>query len=233
MTYKNPYRKKSHLETKKTRKIIRLFSEDLTATTTSRLLKIERKTVNRWYNYLREIIYEKSKKTDEEIREWIIEIDESYFWARRVRWKRWRWASGKTKVLWLLKREGRVYVRIVPDCSAKTLLPIIRRKISVEDSKINTDYWKSYDGLVDLWYKKHYRVKHSKNEFARGTKHVNWIESFWSYCKRRLSKFNGIKQDFFLLYLKECERRFNCWLQNQDKYKQLLKLCRDFTSSRC
>lgn len=122
------------------------------------------KKINRRYNYLREIIYEESKKTDEEIRKWVIEVDESYFWARRVRWKRWRWASWKTKVLWLLKREGKVYVRIVPDCSAKTLIPIIRRKVSVEDSKINTDYWKSYDGLVDLWYEKHYRVKHSKKE---------------------------------------------------------------------
>lgn len=233
MTMKNPYRKNSHLRTWKTRQIMRLFCEDLTATTTSRLTWIERKTINRWYNYFREIIYEESKKTDEEIRRWVIEVDESYFWARRVRGKRWRGASWKTKVLWLLKREWKVYVRIVPDCSAKTLIPIIRRKVSVEDSKINKDYWKSYDGLVDLWYEKHYRVKHSNNEFARWTQHVNWIEIFWSYCKRRLAKFNGIKQEYFELYMKECERRFNCWLQKKDKYKQLLKLCRDFTSSRC
>lgn len=233
MTYKNPYKKNSHLSVRKTRKIVRLFCEDLTATTTSRLLWIERKTINRRYQYFRHIIYENSKTTDEEIRKWVIEIDESYFWARRVRGKRGRWASWKTKVLWLLKRKWKVFVRIVPDCSAKTLLPIIRNKISVENSKINTDYWKSYDGLVDLWYAKHYRVKHSKNEFARWPQHVNGIESFWSYCKRRLAKFNGIKQENYEKYLKECERRFNCWLQWENRYKQLLKLCKNFTSSNC
>jgi len=231
MTRKNPYRLRSRFGAGKTRKIIRLFSEDLTAYTTSRLLWIERNTINDWYKYFREIIYDQTLETDEEIRKWIIEIDESYFWARRVRGKRWRGAGGKTKVLGLLKREWKVYVRIVPDCSSKTLIPIIRGKISLEDSEVHTDYWKSYDGLVDLGYEKHYRVKHSKNEFARWRQHVNWIESFWSFCKRRMSKFNGIRKEYYELYLKECERRFNCWLQWHDKYKQLLKLCRNFTSS--
>jgi len=49
------------------------------------------------------------------------------------------------KVFGLLKRNGQVYTRIVPDCSAKSLLPIIRGKIDLEDSIINTDYWKTYD----------------------------------------------------------------------------------------
>ena len=233
MTYKNPYRKNSHLSVQKTRQIIRLFCEDLTASSTSRLLWIERKTINRRYMYFREVIYDHTLQ-DNEVRKWIIEIDESYFWARRVRWKRWRWAWKKVTVLWLLKRKWKVYARIVPDCSAQTLLPIIRGKVSIEDSIINTDYRKSYDWLVDLWAKKHHRVKHSNNEFARWSRHINWIESFRSYCKRRLSKFNGIKEEYYYLYIKECERRFNCWLQWKNKYKELMKICRIFTSSsRC
>jgi transposase-like protein len=36
----------------------------------------------------------------------------------------------------------------------------------------------------------HYRVFHSENEFVRGKSHVNGIESFWSFAKRRLNKFN-------------------------------------------
>jgi len=55
----------------------------------------------------------------------------------------------------------------------------------------------------------HYRVFHSENEFARGKNHVNGIECFWSFAKRRLAKFNGIKSDAFLLHLKESEFRFN------------------------
>lgn len=93
---------------------------------------------------------------------WIIELDESYFWPKRVRWKRWRWAWWKIKVFGLLKRRWRVYTHIVDDVTATTLLPIIRWKIGLE-SAVNTDWWHSYDWLVDLWYQKHYRVNHWEN----------------------------------------------------------------------
>ena len=64
----------------------------------------------------------------------------------------------------------------------------------------------------------------SCNEFAHGKSHVNGIESFWSYCKRRLSKFNGMNSDKFILHLKECEFRWNT--KNDDLYKILLKMIR-------
>ncbi len=48
MTDKNPYKKNSHLSVQKTRQIMKLFCEDLTASTTSKLLNIERKTIF-WY----------------------------------------------------------------------------------------------------------------------------------------------------------------------------------------
>lgn len=228
MTTKNPYRKSSHLSMWLTRKIIHYFSEDLTATKTSKLLGIERNTINSWYNYMRQAIYWDCLARDKEVRDWIIEIDESYFWPKRIRWKRWRWAGGKVKVLWLLKRQWKVFVQIVPDCSAKSLMPIIRWKIGV-DSTVNTDGRKAYDGLVDLWYEKHRRVHHGNNEFARGKQHINGIESFWSYTKRRLAKFNWVNNEKFALHLKECEFRFNCRLQNENMYKQLLKILRCFT----
>jgi transposase len=180
--------------------------------------------------YIREVISYYALQKDQEIRRWIIEVDESYFWPTRVRGKRWRWAGNKMKVLWLLKRKWNVYVQIVPDCSADSLLPIIRKKISNE-SEVNTDGRKAYDGLIDLWYEKHYRVHHWANEFVRWKKHVNGIESFRSYTKRRLSKFNGIKSERYSLYLKETEFRFNCWLQKENIYKQLLRILRRFTSN--
>lgn len=229
MTTKNPYRKNSHVNVKKTREIIRYFAEDLSATSTSRLTWINRNTINSWYNYIRDVIFEKSIKTDQEIWKGIIEIDESYFWPKRIRGKRWRWAWWKIRVLWLLKRQGKVYVQIVPDCSANSLIPIIRGKTEPWETEINTDGWKSYDWLIDLWYKKHYRVHHGDNEFVRGKKHINWIESFWSYCKRRLVKFNGIQKKKYILHLKETEYRFNTRLQHKEIYNELLKLLRDFT----
>ena len=86
----------------------------------------------------------------------------------------------------MFKRDGRVYTQIVKNCSANELLPILK------EFSEHSDCWKAYDGLVDYGTKAHYRVKHSKNEFANGKNHINGIENFWGYAKHRLSKFKGI-----------------------------------------
>ena len=195
----------------KIRKIINCFSMDLTATATSELLKLNRKTVNNYFTEFRELILEDSiQKHQKELG--IFELDESYFGAKRVRGKRGRGAAGKTPVFGVLKREGKVFVSIVPRCSREELLPIIQGKI-LEGSAIHTDGWKAYDGLILNGYT-HYRVFHHENEFVRGKSHVNGIESFWSFAKRRLAKFNGLTDEKFILHLKECECRFN--LRNEN-----------------
>ena len=63
-----------------------------------------------------------------------------------------------------------------------------------------TDWW--------MWgYDKHFRINKSRH-FAEKSVHINGIEAFWSFTKRRLAKFNGVKQNFEL-HLKECEWRYN------------------------
>ena len=116
-----------------------------------------------------------------------IELDESYFGARRVKGIRGRGAREKTVVFGLLKRGDKVYTQIVRNCSVAELLPIIESRTN-KDSTIFTDGFKSYDGLVDYGYKHHYmvlliRVKHSDNQFADGRNRINGIENFWGLCK--------------------------------------------------
>ena len=62
-------------------------------------------------------------------------------------------------------------------------MPVITRLIQRPRSNVYTDKWKRYDGLVLHGYK-HHRINHSK-EFARSHNHINGIESFWSYVKRK------------------------------------------------
>jgi len=45
----------------------------------------------------------------------------------------------------------KVYTQIVINCIAKELLPIIKWKVGIT-SIINSDWWKTYDWLVDLGY---------------------------------------------------------------------------------
>ncbi len=197
---------KAKLSRYKQEKIFEIFWQDLDATKASGILGINRNTINTWYNKFREAIVQIEENEIQE--KWVFELDESYFWPTRIKWKRWRWAWWKTIVFWLLKRDGKVYTQIIPDAKAQSIIPIIRGKIAIW-STINTDGWKAYDGLVDVWFEKHYRVHHWKNEFARWKQHINGIESFWSFTKRRLRKFNWVRKEKFYLHLKESEFRYN------------------------
>ncbi len=202
---KNKYLKRGRISDAKFREILRCFCLDLTATDSAILTKVSRNSINKIYAKLRQHILEYCTKYDASGGEF--ELDESYFGAKRVRGKRGRGAAGKTPVFGLLKRNGKVYVEIVNNCSKAQLMPIIQG-IILEGSTIHTDGWKAYDGLVLNGYT-HHRVFHSHNEFARGKCHVNGIESFWSFAKRRMAKFNGLTDENFYLHLKECEFRFN------------------------
>ena len=193
---KNRYIKRTHISESKFRQLLKLFCEDLTATQISKLMRIERKTVNRIIQLIRERIVELAEKescfsTGE------IEVDESYFGAKRVRGKRGRGAGGKTKVFGMKKRGDKVYTQVVNNCSAAELVPIIK-KLAPSDSIIYSDEWKAYDGLVNAGYKKHYRVTHSKDVFANGRAHVNGIENFWGIAKNRMVKMRGIKRRVFI-----------------------------------
>jgi len=218
---KNKYLNRSHITEGKFREILRCFALDITATNTAKLTGISRPTINKIFLLLRHKIASNYTIQDKTFGEF--ELDESYFGAKRVRGKRGRGAAGKTPVFGLLKRDGKVYVEIVKNCSREKLMPIIQGKI-LEGSTIHTDGWKAYDGLILNGYT-HHRVYHSHNEFARGKCHVNGIEGFWSFAKRRLSKFNGLSDKMFYLHLKECEFRFNH--RHEDLYVILLSKLRD------
>src|SRR5215212_3809413 len=218
----NPFYRRSRISAKKFRQLLRLFALDLTATDVAQLTGLTRKSVTTIFLRIRGRIAEECERQSP-LSSGQVEVDESYFGARRVRGKRGRGASGKTIVFGLLKRDEKVYTEIVPDCKKATLQAIIRGRVAPE-AVIHSDGWRGYDGLVDVGYSKHFRVEHGANEFARGTHHINGIESFWSYAKRRLQKFNGVPARTFHLHLKECQWRFNC--KSKNLYQELLRLLR-------
>jgi len=220
----NRYYRFAKINERKTRQIIRYFALDLTAQKTAVLTRLTRKSVNQIYLKIRNRVAEEAERASP-FADCQIEVDESYFGARRVRGKRGRGASGKTIVFGIYKRNGSVYTEIVPNVQRKTLQNIIRGKVSL-DSVIHSDGWRGYNGLVDVGYSKHLRVNHSDDVFAIGDIHINGIESFWSHAKRRLQKFNGVPPKTFYLHLKECEYRFNH--RNESLQLLLLKLMERF-----
>ena len=218
MTKINKYKNRSKITNAKFRQILKLFCVDLNASQIAELTSLNRNTVN---NYLKKFrlriagICETQSPYSGEV-----EVDESWFGARRVKGKRGRGAYGKTIVFGIFKRAGKVYTEIVPDCSKKTLQGVIRGRVELE-SVIHSDGWRGYNGLVDLGYAKHLRVDHGRDEFVRGRSHINGIEGFWGFAKSRLSRFRGMHKSTFYLHLKECEFRYNN--RNENMYELLLR----------
>ena len=203
---KNRYVRHAHISEVIFRKVLKLFCADIPALTAAGLAGLSVQSTQSLYDGLRLRIL---ALTLEEARPFAgeVEIDESYFGPRRVRGKRGRGAGGKTPVIGLLKRGGKVFTEIVENCSKQALMPIIRGQV-LSEATVYTDGWKSYDGLVLGGYK-HHRIHHHQNQFARGKNHVNGIESFWSFTKLRLAKLRGIRAEYFFLHLKESEWRWN------------------------
>lgn len=89
--------------------------------------------------------------------------------------------SGKTMVMGLVERQGKVRAFVVPDVTRATLHGRIREHVE-PGTVVYTDAWHSYKGLVDYV---HYVVNHDY-EYVNGHIHTNTIENFWSLLRRAL-----------------------------------------------
>ena len=143
---KNRYVRHAHISEVIFRKVLKLFCADIPARTAAGLAGLSVQSTQSLYDGLRLRILALAL---EEARPFAgeVEIDESYFGARRVRGKRGRGAGGKTPVIGLFKRGGKVFTEIVENCSKLALMPIIKGQV-LSESTVYTDGWKSYDGLV-------------------------------------------------------------------------------------
>jgi len=145
-----------------------------------------------------------------------VEVDETYLggaWKNLrgpQRWQRTHCGRGtsKTPVFGILCRGGLVWAQIVPDVQAQTLLPLLRRRVT-PGSIVCSDTWKSYTGVAAKGYV-HRLVAHGCGQYSdRRGGHINGLEGFWGYLKRRLAAKGGIRRERLSLYLAEYVWRFN------------------------
>jgi len=146
-----------------------------------------------------------------------LELDETYFGGTR-KGKRGRGAYNKAIIFGILERDGKVYVKVVPDVKAETLMAEIKTKTE-KGSVFYTDCFKSYKSLKR--YGKHCRIN-KEHAFAVGRNHINGIESFWAFAKERFHKYHGINRENYPLYLKEMEFRFNN--RNEDIFNLMFNI---------
>ena len=188
---KNKYAKRSRISEGKVRELVRYFAADLTALQAATLSGLNRNTVNRLYRGLRDtvlVVCEAQRPLFG-----VVEVDESFFGARRVKGRRGRGAYGIDRRLRHLRASRPSLHRDRPGLLEANPPGHHPRPGRPPQPSCNSDGWGGYDGLVDLGYG-HFRVDHSSDEFTKGAVHINGIEGFWGLAKVRLAKFKGRAQ---------------------------------------
>lgn len=145
-----------------------------------------------------------------------VEVDETYVGSRWRNWRAPRRRRGskpgrgtlKTPVFGILCRGGQVWAQVVPDLAVHTLFPLIGKHVR-RGSIVCTDALRLYTGIAAKGYV-HRLVQHELGEFrSRHGTHINGLEGFWGYVKRRLAAKGGIRRERLPLYIAEYVWRYN------------------------
>lgn len=142
-----------------------------------------------------------------------VELDEAYVGGHRPG-KRGRGAAGKTIVMGVKERGGRMHAETIPDIKKGTLREVVSRTVQ-PGSIVSTDELMSYGLLEDDGYA-HGTVKHGVKEYAyvdpqRGiVHHTNHVESFWRLFKKSIAGTHiHVSQKHMNRYLGEFTFRSN------------------------
>lgn len=220
-----------HLSRKEWRQVIGWLLREQSAKAIAEVTGLDRKRVIRALMYARKAM---AVDVPEQF-SGIVEVDETYLggqWKNKrkhIRDKGTKRGKGTTKqpVFGIYARQGIVWAELVDNTGSGTLLPLIRKQVS-EGSTVCSDTWKGYTGIATEGYV-HRLVKHSEGEFSDGKgTHINGLEGFWGYLKRKLAAKGGIRRERLGLYLAEYVWRFNHrTLSHKLKTERLLKLLQE------
>jgi transposase-like protein len=129
--------------------------------------------------------------------------------------------EGKTTVFGIVERNGSLQTYAVPDRKAKTIQPIINKKVT-KGSIISTDEYPGYEYLSKAGYK-HGTVCHEYEEYVNGIHHTNNLENFWSRLKNSIRGIHiHVSAKHLPKYLGEFEFRYNMRKSPKWMFERLL-----------
>lgn len=142
-----------------------------------------------------------------------VEADEAYVGGKRPG-KRGRGAAGKTIVMGLKERDGRLQTEVIPNVKKETLRGVVAKHVET-GAVVSTDELVSY-GLLEGDGYTHGQVKHGAKEWAyydyrHGvTHHTNSVESFWKLFKKSIASTHiHVSEKYMARYLGEFTFRSN------------------------
>ena len=114
----------------------------------------------------------------------------------------------KAVVFGMVERGGEVITRVVPNRSARSVVPQIRKHVRT-GTRIATDEAPAFRYIDEFGYA-HGTVNHAEGEYVRGEVHTNTIEGFWAWLKRGIEGTHvWVSKKHLQNYLGEFEFRFN------------------------
>ena len=159
----------------------------------------------------------------------IVEVDETFIGGlaknmhkhKREAKIQGRGSVGKTAVMGLLERKGRVLAKVIERTDRETLHNEVKSNVET-GANLFTDEWRLYRGLDEQYV--HEVINHGV-EYVRGHIHTNGIENFWSLLKRTINGTYVSVEPFHLgRYLDEQMFRFNEQkVKDQDRFLGVLK----------
>lgn len=115
---------------------------------------------------------------------------------------------GKTPVVGVVQRKGRVKAVVVPDTKGKTLTDIVQSTVE-RGANVHTDEWQGYSQLPALGYN-HYTILHRSKIYAMGNVHTQTIEGFWAMVKNAVNGVHhGVATKYLQNYVNEYSFRYN------------------------
>lgn len=176
-----------------------------------RTLGVTYKTAWRMGQQIRQLM---SKADGFEMLQGHVELDEAYVGGKRSGGKRGRGAPGKTIVMGLKERGGRMEAVVIPDVTTDTLKAVVTSAVE-PGSVVSTDELMSYGLLASDGFK-HGQVKHGERDYAHydyrigETIHTNSVESFWRLFKKSVASTHiHVSPKYMQRYLDEFTFRSN------------------------
>jgi transposase len=174
------------------------------------------KTAWRMFKQIRTLLEENSGIFKDEV-----EIDEAYIGGIRKDGTTGRGTAGKTVILGMVQRKGKVESRIISDTSRYTVMPLIAKNVA-KKSIIYTDEYNVYNPLEKMGYE-HHTIKHTAGEYVNGNIHTNTIEGFWSLVKRGIDGcYHAVSPKYLQSYLNEYQFRYNHRLEESPMFLTVL-----------
>ncbi|THU40864.1 hypothetical protein FAM09_01755 [Niastella caeni] len=215
---KNRYLKGAHLSERKVRELIKLFSEDLTATQIANITGISRITVNAYFKLIRTHI----AKFCEERNPFHFTNGTVSYHASENGIAATNGAVSKKSFYGIFKNDDAIHTDKIANIDAEWMYDWLKGKTEGGRELIEQHRLHVYNGIADFNSIRLYRINESIPGITRGKSHIDEIDMFWGMLKSRLIKFRGLNSGTLYLHVKETEFRYN--YRDNDLFELLMEI---------